>query len=123
MCVFCCNIFRCLGNILFTKSEFVRKLFAAQDEFVKFHFNKQLQEGAEDFDELSDEEMDEILDKIHDELDFDELEREIELNEEILVNRKEYEVLKKSFVYFLNENIPDFSSNSDKKWYKMDVME
>ena len=110
--------------VLNTKSGFVRKLFAAQDEFIKFHFNKQLEEGVEESDELSDEEIDEILDKIPDELDFDELEREMEFNEEILVNKKEYENLKEYFLSFSNKDIKlsDFSAIEDKKWYTIDVI-
>ena len=111
--------------ILNTKSEFVRKLFVAQDEFIKFHFNKQLEEGVEELEDMSDEEIDEILDRVPDELDFDELEKEIETNEEILVNKKEYENLKDHFFSFSNKelNLSDFSATNDKKWYMMDVIE
>ncbi|MBQ9160160.1 MAG: hypothetical protein IJ122_02400 [Methanobrevibacter sp.] len=111
--------------ILNTKSEFVRKLFVAQDEFIKFHFNKQLEEGVEEIEELSDEKLDAILDKIPDELDFDELKKEVEFNEEILVNKKEYENLKDYFLSFSNKEmtLSDFSAIDDKKWYTMDVIE
>ncbi len=111
--------------ILNTKSEFVRKLFVAQDEFIKFHFNKQLEEGVEELEDMSDEEIDELLDRVPDKLDFDELEREIEANEEILVNKREYEKLKNYNLSFSNKEISssDFSSIDDKKWYMMDVME
>lgn len=111
--------------ILNTKSEFVRKLFIAQDEFIKFHFNKQLEEGIEEFDEVSDEEFEEFLDTIPDELDLDELEREIEANEQILVNKRQYENLKDYFLSFSNKevNLSDFSAIDDKKWYMMDVIE
>lgn len=111
--------------ILNTKSEFVRKLFVAQDEFIKFHFNKQLEEGVEELEDMSDEEIDELLDRVPDKLDFDELEREIEANEEILVNKSEYEKLKNYYLSFSNKEISssDFSSIDDKKWYMMDVME
>lgn len=111
--------------ILNTKSEFVRKLFVAQDEFIKFHFNKQLEEGVEELEDMSDEEIDELLDGVPDKLDFDELEREIEANEEILVNKREYEKLKNYYLSFSNKEISssDFSSIDDKKWYMMDVME
>ena len=110
--------------ILNTKSEFVRKLFVAQDEFIKFHFNKQLEEYEEE-DDVLDEEFEEILDKIPDELDFDELEREIEANEEILVNKKEHENLKDYYLTFSDKeiNLSDFSAIYDKKWYTMDVIE
>lgn len=111
--------------ILNTKSEFVRKLFVAQEEFIKFHFNKQLEEGIEEYGELSDEETNKLLDEIPDYLDFDELEKEIEYNEEILVNRKEYESLKDYFLSFSNKDRGriDFSSTNDEKWYTMDVIE
>ena len=111
--------------ILNTKSEFVRKLFVAQDEFIKFHFNKQLEEGVEELEDMSDEEIDELLDRVPDKLDFDELEREIEANEEILVNKRAYEKLKNYYLSFSNKEISssDFSSIDDKKWYMMDVME
>lgn len=111
--------------ILNTKSEFVRKLDIAQDEFIKFHFNKQLEAGMEEFDEVSDEEFEEYLDSLPDELDFDELEREIEANEEILVNKKEYEKFKDHFFSFSSKelNLSDFAATGDKKWYMMDVME
>lgn len=111
--------------ILNTKSEFIRKLFIAQEEFIKFHFNKQLEEGIEESEEVSDEEFEEFLDTIPDELDFDELEREIEVNEEILVNKKEYENLKDYFFSFSNKemNLSVFSATDDKKWYTMDVIE
>jgi hypothetical protein len=72
--------------ILNAESEFVMKLFGAQEEFIKFHFNRQLEEDEEEFDELSDEEFDEILQKVPDELDFDQLEKEVEGNEQIHVN-------------------------------------
>ena len=110
--------------ILNTKSEFVRKLFVAQEEFIKFHFNKQLEEGLQEKDNLSDEEFDEILDKIPDELDIDGLEHEIEITEEILVNKKEYETLKDYFISFSNNelDIPDFSATNNEKWYTMDVL-
>ncbi len=111
--------------VLNTKSEFIRKLFAAQDEFIKFHFNKQLEEGVEEFDELSEAELDAILDKIPDKLDFNELEKEIEFNDEILVNKKEYENLKDYFLSFSNNDmsLSDFSVIDNKKWYTMDVIE
>ena len=66
--------------ILNTNSEFIKKLDAAQEEFIKFHFNKQLAEGIEDTVDISDEELDAILDEIPDELDLDKLEQEILLN-------------------------------------------
>ena len=96
----------------------------AQDEFIKFHFNKQLEEYEEE-DDVLDEEFEEILDKIPDELDFDELEREIEANEEILVNKKEHENLKDYYLTFSDKeiNLSDFSAIYDKKWYTMDVIE
>ena len=109
--------------ILNTKSEFVRKLFVAQDEFIKFHFNKQLEEDQEELEDLSDEELDRLLDYIPDELDFDELERENEANEEILVNKKEYEYLKDYFLSFSDMELSDFSAISDKKWYTVGVIE
>lgn len=111
--------------ILNVKSELVRKLFVAQEEFVKFHFNKQLKEDEEEFDEVSDEELEEFLDTIPDELDLDELEREVEVKEEILVSRKEYESLKEYFLSFPRKTtvISDFSASDDKKWYTMDVIE
>ena len=111
--------------ILNTKSEFVKKLFMAQDEFIKFHFNKQLEEDEEEFDDLTDEEFDKLLDQIPDELDLDELEMEIEANEEILVNKKEYENLKDYYFTFSDKEIKlsDFSAIDDKKWYTMDVIE
>ncbi len=110
--------------ILNTKSSFVQKLFVAQDEFIKFHFNKQLSEGVEEFDDLSDEEFDELLDMIPDELDLDELEREIEYSEKILVNKKEYETLKDYFLSFSNKKIDEinFSATNSEKWYSMDVI-
>lgn len=111
--------------ILNTKSEFVRKLFVAQEEFIKFHFNKQLEEVIEENEDVSDEEINKFLDTIPDYLDFNELEREIELNEEILVNKKEYESLKQYFLSYANNeiNISDFSATDDKKWYTIDVIE
>ena len=111
--------------ILNTKSEFIRKLDIAQEEFVKFQFNKQLEEGADEYEEVSDEEFEEFLDTIPDELDFDELEREIESHEEILVNKREYENLKDYFLSFSNKDaiLADFSAIDDKKWYTMDVIE
>lgn len=111
--------------ILNTESEFVRKLFVAQDEFIKFHFNKQLEEGIDEDDEVSDEEFEKYLDSLPDELDLDELEREIEFNEKILVNKKEYENLKDYYLTFSDKEIKlsDFSAIDDKKWYTMDVIE
>ncbi len=111
--------------VLNTKSKFIRKLFSAQDEFIKFHFNKQLEEAEEEFENLSNVELDKILDQIPDELDFDELEREIEFSEEILVNKKEYENLKHYFLSFSNDDtkLSDFFSSDNKKWYTMDVIE
>ena len=110
--------------ILNVKSELVRKLFVAQEEFIKFHFNKQLEEEEEEFDEVSDEEFEEFLDSLPDELDLDEIEREIEVNEQILVNKNEYEKLKDYFFIFSNEDdtISDFSEIEEKKWYAMDVI-
>jgi hypothetical protein len=111
--------------ILNTKSELIRKLDAAQEEFIKFHFNKQLEEVAAEFEDVSDEELDKYLDEIPDYLDFDELENEIESDEEILVNKREYESLKDYFLSFSNnEKLGTvFSSACDGKWYTMDVME
>lgn len=111
--------------ILNTKSKFIRKLFVAQDEFIKFHFNKQLEEGIEEYEKVSDEEVDSLLDEIPDYLDLDEIEREIEHKEEILVNKKEYEILKDYFLSFSSKDKLglDFSSTNDEKWYTMDVME
>lgn len=111
--------------ILNTKSEFIRKLDVAQEEFIRLQFNKQLEEYVDDSGELSDEDLDNILDKIPDNLDFDELEREIEVNEEILVNKKEYEDLKDYFLSFSqkDKNVIGFSSTNDEKWYTMDVIE
>lgn len=111
--------------ILNTSSEFIRKLDIAHEEFIKFHFNKQLEELEEKYDELSDEELDEIFNSIPDELDFDELENEIEINEEILVNKNVYENLKDYYLTFSDKEISlsDFSSINDKKWYTMDVIE
>lgn len=110
--------------ILNTKSEFIRKLFVAQDEFIKFHFNKQLEE-VDECEEVSDEEFNKLLDTIPDYLDLDELEKEIEYQEEILVNKKEYESLKDYFLSFSNKDrvALDFSSTTDEKWYTMDVIE
>lgn len=110
--------------ILNTKSEFVIKLFIAQDEFIKFHFNKQLEVEIEELDKVSDEEFEEFLDTIPDVLDWNEMEREIEFNEKILVNKMEYEKLKDYYLSFSNKeiNTSDFSSIDDKKWYMMDVM-
>ena len=53
------------------------------------------------------------------------MEREIEVNEEILVNRKEYENLKDYFLSFSSNEmkLSDFSAVDDKKWYTMDVIE
>ena len=111
--------------ILNTKSEFIRKLDVAQEEFIKFHFNKQLEEGVEEFDDLSDDEIDRYFDEIPDYLDLDELEREIEYEEEILVNKREYESLKNYFLSFSNRDDLgiDFSATADEKWYTMDVIE
>lgn len=111
--------------ILNMKSEFIRKLDIAQEEFIKFDFNKQLEEGEEKSDELSDDELDEILSNIPDELNLNELENEIESDEEILVNKKEYENLKDYFITFSDKEIQmtDFSAINDKKWYMMDVIE
>ena len=97
----------------------------AQEEFIKFDFNKQLEEGEEKSDEVSDDELDEILSNIPDELDLNELENEIESDEEILVNKKEYGNLKDYFITFSDKEIKmtDFSSINDKKWYMMDVIE
>lgn len=111
--------------ILNMKSEFIRKLDIAQEEFIKFDFNKQLEGEEEKSDELSDDELDEILSNIPDELDLNELENEIESDEEILVNKKEYENLKDYFITFSDKEIKmtDFSAINDKKWYMMDVIE
>lgn len=111
--------------ILNTKSEFVRKLFVAQDEFIKFHFNKQLEEGVDECGDVSDEEFNKFLDTIPDYLDLDQLEKEIEYQEEILVNKKEYESLKDYFLLFSNKDKSplDFSSTTGEKWYTMDVIE
>jgi hypothetical protein len=111
--------------ILNTKSEFIRKLDVAQEEFIKFHFNKQLEEGVEELDDLSDDEIDRYFDEIPDYLDFDELEREIEYDEEILVNKREYESLKDYFLSFSDKDNSgiDFSAAADEKWYTMDVIE
>lgn len=111
--------------ILNTKSEFVRKLFVAQEEFIEFHFNKQLGEGIEENDDLSDEEIDKLLDEVPDYLDLDDLEKEIECREEILVNKKEYESLRDYFLSFSNKDKSglDFSSTTCGKWYTMDVLE
>lgn len=107
------------------KSEFIRKLDIAQEEFIKFHFNKQLEGEEEKSDELSDDELDEILSNIPDELNLNKLENEIESDEEILVNKKEYENLKDYFITFSDKEIKmtDFSAINDKKWYMMDVIE
>lgn len=111
--------------ILNVNSEFIRKLDAAQEEFIKFHFNKQLKKGMEKFDKLSDDVIDQHLDKIPDYLDFDELEKETEDEEEILVNKKEYENLKDYFLSFSQKDrhVLGFSSTNDEKWYSMDVIE
>ncbi len=111
--------------VLNTKSEFVRKLFVAQDEFIKFHFNKQLEECIQDDDEVSDEEFEDFLNSIPDELDFNELEKEIEVNEEILISKNEYEKLKEYYLSFSSKdiNISDFSAINDKKWYTLEVIE
>ncbi len=111
--------------ILNMKSEFIRKLDIAQEEFIKFHFNKQLEGEEEKSDELSDDELDEILSNIPDELNLNKLENEIESDEEILVNKKEYENLKDYFITFSDKEIKmtDFSAINDKKWYMMDVIE
>ena len=110
--------------VLNTKSEFIRKLDIAQEEFIKFQFNKQLEEGVEESEDISDEELDEMLDKIPDELDLDELEMEIEANEQILVSKKEYEKLKHYFLSFSNwdDKISDFAAIEGKKWYTVDVI-
>ena len=63
--------------ILNANSEFIKKLDAAQEEFIEFHFNKQLAKGIEDTVDISDEELDAILDEIPDELDLDKLESEL----------------------------------------------
>ena len=49
----------------------------------------------------------------------------VEFNEEILVNKKEYENLKDYFLSFSNKEmtLSDFSAIDDKKWYTMDVIE
>lgn len=60
--------------ILNTNSEVIRKLDSAQEEFIDFHFRKQLEEDEEEFEDLSDKEFNEILDAIPDELDLNELE-------------------------------------------------
>ncbi|MBQ2665878.1 hypothetical protein [Methanobrevibacter sp.] len=111
--------------ILNTKSEFIRKLHIAQEEFIKFHFNKQLEEGIEESEDVSDEELQEFLDTIPDELDFDGLEREIGFKEKILVNKREYENLKDYFLSFSNKEMgpADFSATDNKKWYMMEMME
>ena len=111
--------------ILNTKSEFVRKLFVAQEAFIEFHFNKQLEGEIVENEDLSDEEMDKLLDEIPDYLDLDELEKEIEYREEILVNKREYEILKDYFLTFSNRDSSglDFSSTTGGKWYTMDVIE
>ncbi len=111
--------------VLNVNSEFVRKLFIAQDEFIRFHFNKQLKEDVDESDEFCDDELDELLGELPDELDLDELEYEIEVNEEILVNKKEYEILKDYYLYFSNKNDKsvEFSAIDDKKWYTVDVLE
>ena len=74
---------------------------------------------------MSDEEFEKYLDSLPDELDLDELEREIEFNEKILVNKKEYENLKDYYLTFSDKEIKlsDFSAIDDKKWYTMDVIE
>ena len=101
------------GYILNAESELVSKLDAAQEEFIKFNFNKQLQDGAVEYEELSDESIDNILDKIPDYLDFDELEKEIEYPEDIL---KEYECLKDGYRL-------DFSLPNREKYYTVDLIE
>jgi hypothetical protein len=45
----------------------------AQEEFIKFHFNKQLEEVIEENEDVSDEEINKFLDTIPDYLDFNEL--------------------------------------------------
>ena len=110
--------------ILNTKSGFVQKLFIVQEEFIRFHFNKQLELGEEEFVEYSDEELDEILGSMPDEIDLDELEREIEYSEKVLVNKKEYETLKDYFLTFSDRTIEEvnFSATNSEKWYTMDVI-
>ena len=111
--------------ILNTESELVSKLDAAQEEFIKFHFNKQLESGIEEYEELSDEVADKLLNQIPDHLDFDELEKEIEYDEKILVNKKEYESLKDYFLSFSDKSKLglDFSATNGEKWYTMDVID
>lgn len=106
--------------ILNTKSEFIRKLDIAQEEFIEFHFNKQLEGEIEENEDLSDEEIDRLLDEIPDYLDLDELEKEIEYREEMRVNKREY-----GFLLFSNRDSSglDFSSTAGGKWYTMDVIE
>ena len=59
--------------ILNTNSEFVKKLIIAQEEFVEFHFNKELEEGPEELYELSESELDKLLDENMYCLDLDNL--------------------------------------------------
>lgn len=111
--------------VLNVNSEFVRKLFIAQEEFIRFHFSKQLNEDVEKSDEFCDDELDEILSELPDELDLDEMEHEIDCNEEILVNKNEYEILKDYYLSFSDKNDKsvEFSAIDDKKWYTVDVIE
>lgn len=108
------------GYILNTKSEFTRKLVMAQDEFIKFHFNKQLDKGIEEYKDVSDAEINKFLNTIPDYLDFNELENGIEYGGNIppINTSKEY------FLSFSSKNNSefDFSSTNDEKLYDMDVI-
>lgn len=83
-------------------SEIVKKLDSLQEYLVQKEIEKQESYGIEEFKKYSDEELDDLLDEYVDDASLDEFEKEIELNEKILVNKKEYNRLKYLFYSFEN---------------------
>ena len=70
-------------------SSIVKKLDGVQEELVQNELFKQ-KFNEKSFVRISDEKLDELLDENEENINLDEIEREIELNEEIIVNKYDF---------------------------------
>ena len=94
-------------------SEIVKKLDALQEYLAKKELEKQSSYETEEFIKYSDEELDKLFDENAKDVDLDKLEKEIELNENILINNQEYRQLK--------YNITCPSKNPKNSYDKLDL--
>ncbi|MBZ9570397.1 hypothetical protein KQY27_02415 [Methanobrevibacter sp. TMH8] len=97
------------------KSNIVKMLDNVQNELSIREMEKQAETFDEDIIEYTDEEIDKMFQTDVPDIDLDEVEKEIEENEKISINKKEYEHLKKIKTNNISEKHATYATTTNER--------